>query len=289
MQTTPPTYKTVPIRYDDSGVIRFLYKTVPGRVLLSILTKKAISKFVGMIMDGTVSAALIPGFIRNNNIGMEEYEPAKYRSFNEFFERKIKIEKRPFQSDLCEVAAPCDGKLTAYEITSDSVFYVKRSEYSLAELLKDSEFAAEYVGGVCLIYRLEPTDYHRYAFIDDGEITAYKKIDGVLHTVRPISNCKYNVFTQNAREYVTVQTKSLGKIIQMEVGALFVGKIVNHKHNGSVKRAEEKGMFRFGGSTVIMLFQKDILEVHSQIFENTKRDEETLIKMGESIGRKISD
>jgi len=278
------TFKTVTIPYDDSAVIRFLYKTIPGRAILNLITRTPVSKFVGMIMDSAVSCLLIPGFIKNNNIDMEEYEPVKYRSFNEFFERKIKPERRSFKDSPGEIVAPSDGKLTAYTITTDSAFYVKRSKYSLADLLQDEKLAAEYMGGVCLIYRLEPTDYHRYAFIDDGEIVAHKKINGVLHTVRPILDCKYNVFARNAREYVLLETKNTGKIIQMEVGALFVGKIVNYKSSGSVERAEEKGLFRFGGSTVIMFFPKDTLDVHAQIFENTQRDEETLVKMGDSIG-----
>ncbi|MCL2365540.1 MAG: phosphatidylserine decarboxylase [Oscillospiraceae bacterium] len=283
-----PKFETVDIDYEDSGVIKFLYRTILGRVLLSLLTQRAVSLFMGMIMNSIASCMLIPGFIKRNHIDMSAYETKKYRSFNEFFERKIKMEERPFQGDDHEVAAPCDGKLSAYKITPDSVFYVKQAQYALSELLQDAALAKAYTDGICLIFRLEPTDYHRYAFIDDGEIVMYKKIDGILHTVRPISHCTHNVFAQNAREYVGIQTKHLGKIIQMEVGALFVGKINNYKYAGSVSRAEEKGLFRFGGSTVIMLFPKGSIDVHTQILENTKNDKETLVKMGNSIGRKLS-
>ena len=279
-------YETKEITYEDTLSINFLYKTLPGRILLSVLIRPIVSKFLGFFMDSGISRLLIPNFIKNNNICLDEYKDEKYVSFNHFFTREAKEGCRAISANTSELFAPGDGKLTAYPITSDSIFKIKNSAYDVSGLLQDKQLADEFVNGVCLILRLMPDDYHRYCYIDDGEIIASKKIDGVLHTVRPIVLQQYNIYTQNAREYAVLQTKKFGKVIQMEVGALFVGRIVNHTTSGTFKRGEEKGMFEFGGSTVVMLFQKDVINIDDSIYKNTEENKETVVKMGDKIGEK---
>ena len=83
-----------------------------------------------------------------------------------------------------------------------------------------------------------------------------------------------------------MQTVNFGKIVQMEIGALFVGRITNHDINRFVTRGAEKGMFEFGGSTIIMLFQKDAIVIDDLILENTHRDMETIVRLGCKIGHR---
>ena len=268
--------------------ISFLYNTLPGRVLLCLLVKPAISKFFGFIMDSGVSRFLVPSFIRSNNISLDDYKDAKYKSFNDFFTREVNEGGRPISANTNEVIAPCDGKLTAYSISADSVFRIKKSVYSISSLLQDEQLAEDFIDGVCLIFRLMPDDYHRYCYIDDGEIVSHKKIKGVLHTVRPVAFQRYKIYTQNSREYAVLQTRNFGKVIQMEVGALFVGRISNHKKGIEFKRGDEKGVFEFGGSTIVLLFQKDMIILDETIFENTQQDKETVVRLGYKVGDKCT-
>jgi phosphatidylserine decarboxylase len=279
-------YDTAEMSGSENIAIRVLYNTLPGRIALKALVRPLVSKFFGFLMDSWPSSFFINCFVKRNNIDMSEYEEVKYRSFNDFFARKVKDGLRPFPSGTNDLAAPCDAKLTAYPITADAVFRIKNSIYDVNALLQDKPLADEYAGGVCLIFRLTPDDYHRYSYIDDSEIVAYKKIKGVLHTVRPISHKYYNIYRQNSREYAVIQTKNFGKVIQMEVGALFVGRITNHAASGTFGRGEEKGMFEFGGSTIVMLFQKDKVTIDGAIYENTRQNRETIVKMGYKIGKK---
>jgi len=280
------SYATVKISHDDTFTVRFLYDNPLGRMLLKVLIKPTISKLAGHVLNSPASRVFIKGFIKRNYIDMEECIKVKYKSFNDFFVRELKSGSRSFPSDENILAAPCDGKLTAYQITADSVFNIKNSEYSVSELLADSELATEFESGICLIFRLSPDDYHRYSFIDDGEIVCSRTIPGVLHTVRPISQKTHKVYSQNAREYALIQTNNFGSIVQMEVGALFVGRITNKTENRTVIRGDEKGMFQFGGSTVVLLLQKDRVEINEVIYENTRNDYETIVKMGSQIGIK---
>ncbi|MCL1947013.1 MAG: phosphatidylserine decarboxylase [Chitinivibrionia bacterium] len=279
-------YETKEISFKDSFSVNFLYNTLFGRMLLLLLTKPAISKFGGFFMDTKISKILIPVFIKNNKICLDEYEKIKYASFNDFFKREIKKEFRPISKNISDVFACCDGKLTAYFIDNKSAFKIKNSIYDIGDLLADKQLADEFIDGICLIFRLTPNDYHRYCYIDDGEYIISKKIKGVLHAVRPIALSKYKVYTQNSREYAVLQTKNFGKIIQMEVGALFIGRITNNAKNGIFSRGEEKGMFEFGGSTIVMLFQKNAVKIDNIIYENTQKNRETVVKMGNKIGEK---
>lgn len=276
-----------PMKYlKDNLAVNFLYNSLPGRVLLHILVKTTVSRFFGFLMDRPISRFLIRSFVKRNNINMKEYKDVKYISFNDFFTREIKKELRPFPDNPHDLAAPCDGKLMAYPITADSVFYIKNSMYDVAELLQDKMLSSEFINGVCLIFSLTPDDYHRYCYIDEVEIVFHKKIKGVLHTVRPISQQRYNIYVQNSREFTVMQTKNFGKVIQMEVGALFVGRITNHMTGFVFKRGDEKGKFEFGGSTVVMLFQKNSITIDDVIYKNTQQNKETIVKMEYKIGKK---
>ncbi|MCL2765713.1 MAG: phosphatidylserine decarboxylase [Treponema sp.] len=235
-------------------------------------------------MDSPLSILFIKGFIKRNKIDMNEYENARFSSFNEFFSREVKKEYRPFSDNTNDLISPCDGKLTVYQINAGSVFHIKNSIYDLNVLLQDKPLAEDYNNGVCLIFRLTPSDYHRYCYIDNGEIASSKKINGVLHTVRPVSLKHYNIYKLNSREYSIMQTENFGKVIQIEVGALFVGRIKNHISSGLFERRKEKGMFEFGGSTIIMLFQKDKAVIDGAIWNNTRLNKETIVKMGCKIG-----
>lgn len=271
-------YETKEISCKDNLPITFLYNNLLGRMILHILVGRTASRIVGFIMELSISRLFIRNFVKKNNINMDEYKHIKYKSFNEFFTRRIKKEYRPSCDNEWDLNAPCDGKLTAYTITDHSIFHVKDSIYKLDELLQDKELADEFINGVCLIFRLTPDDYHRYSYIDEGLIESHKKIKGVLHTVRPIAHKRYS------REYVVMQTKRFGKVVQMEVGALFVGRITNYKTEGSFQRGDEKGMFEFGGSTIVMLFKKDSILIDNLIYESTQQNKETIVKMGHKIG-----
>ena len=148
-----------------------------------------------------------------------------------------------------------------------------------------NKLASEYDGGVCLVFRLAVDDYHRYSYVDDGQIVGHKKIKGIFHTVNPIANDICPIYKMNSREYCLVKNEKLGTVLMMEVGALMVGKIRNYKKERcQVKRGEEKGRFEFGGSTVVLLLEPDKVLPDSDLIRNTLQGAETIVKMGERIG-----
>ena len=281
-------FPTLEIREKDSAGVNFLYRTVPGRCLLQLLIRPGVSKAMGAFLDTALSRHLVKPFVKATRLDLSDYPERTYNSFNDFFTRRIKDGRRTVDSASNALIAPCDGKLTAYPITAEGLFDIKHSVYSVADLLRDESLAAEFEGGTCLIFRLTPDDFHRYSFMDDGRILETKTLPGVLHTVRPIAFRRYPVFSENAREYAVLETANFGKVIQMEVGALFVGRIVNHPLT-VFTRGQEKGKFEFGGSTVILLLQKGAADIDGELLENTRQGLESIVRLGNRIGCRKED
>lgn len=271
--------------YDKEGkLVSFLYNSVLGRVLLKILCLPFISKIIGLILSSRISKLFIKPFIKKNKIDMSLYESVKYKSFNSFFVRKKKHINFEMNRDV--FISPCDAKLSIYDVNEYSCFEIKNSFYSLRDLLNEDEIYKEYIDGKALVFRLCKDDYHRYHYIDDGKQEDNYFVRGVLNTVRPIAYRKCKVFKRNSREYTTLHTENFGDVVEVEVGATLVGKIKNLKSNNSFKRGEEKGMFLFGGSTIVLLVKKNSVIIDKDIVNNSLRNIETRVKCGERIGVK---
>ena len=265
--------------------LNFLYKTPFGRCVLKLLASRPVSKLCGAFLDSRLSAFLIKSFVRKNNIDCSDYELEGIKTFNQFFRRRIKEGKRPFDIEPQHLPAPCDGLLTVYPINDEcTVIPVKQSAYTITSLLKDKELATRYSGGWCLVFRLCVDNYHRYAYPVSGAKGPNIFIPGILHTVQPIALEEFPVFAQNCREYTVIESDQFGKVVQMEVGAMLVGRIVNLEQEGKAECGMEKGYFEYGGSTVILLIEKDNLSVRQDIIENTQNGTETPVKMGEYVG-----
>ena len=267
--------------------LNFLYKTIPGRFFLKPLASRPLSKLSGAFLDSPLSAFLIKSFAKNNNINLDDYEIDGIKTFNQFFRRKIKEGKRPFDMEPTHLCAPCDGLLSVWNITEDTVLPVKQSQYTVSSLLRDKELAAEYKDGLCLVFRLCVDNYHRYSYADSGKKGPNIFIPGVLHTVRPIALENRPVFVENCREYTTIESPVFGKLVQMEVGAMLVGRIVNLEGEGNAERGKEKGFFEYGGSTIILLVKKDMVKLNQDILDKSQAGIESPVKMGQTIGSKI--
>lgn len=263
--------------------LRKMYATERGRRLLKLMSASWVSRFVGSLMNTRLSALFVDSFIRNNHIKLREYVPCRYKSYNDCFTRKIKKSARPINPSEQVLISPADGKVTAYKIDSNSVFEIKNSHYTVESLLRDADLAKEYEGGYCLIVRLAVDNYHRYSYAVSGHKNDNCYIMGGFNTVNPIALEHIKVYAENCREYTVIDSEVFGKVVQMEVGALCVGKIKNHEGEAKVVRGTEKGYFEFGGSSIVLLLKKDAAVIDEDILKNTKDGCETKVLMGERI------
>ncbi|MBQ8825448.1 MAG: phosphatidylserine decarboxylase [Ruminococcus sp.] len=266
----------------ESCIIRFLYRTCIGRAILKIIICPKFSKIVSHYLNSSFSKWLIKRYIKKYNMNMDEYETVEYTSFNNFF---IRCRKNNFFDEEPEnLISPCDGYLSVYKIDSDCNLKIKHSDYTIQSLLQDEILSKKYQNGICMVFRLEPHNYHRYIYIDNCTVEKEVRIAGVLHCVRPVACEKFPVYVENSREYALLNTEHFGSIIQMEIGALLVGKIKNYHDLNNVSRGQEKGYFEFGGSTIVLLFEKDMIIPNDDIIRNTEFGIETPVKAGTQVG-----
>ncbi len=275
----------------SNKTLRWLYNSNSGRLSLHLMFKrKMMSSVVGKYMSSSLSKKRINRFIKQFNIDLTHYKKeafSDYKNFNDFFFREIKPEKRPLGEDI---VSPADGKVLAFKkITDSSLFFVKGSEFTLNEFIRDKHIASKYANGSMVIIRLAPTDYHRFHFPANGTITESKKIKGRYFSVSPLALKKsLEIFCQNKREYSILKTKSAGEILISEIGATMVGSIVQTYNAGDkIEKGKEKGYFAFGGSTVVLLFEEEKVVIDHDLIENTRKGYETTVNMGENIARSI--
>lgn len=273
------------------GFLKFLYYNPLGKLPLNLVVrKKFLTDYYGKKMSEKSSVEKIKPFIEENFINMNESKKRveEFTSFNDFFIRELKEGAREIDGDENVLVSPADGKILVFNNLKDTTkFFLKGDEFTLEEFLMDKEEAKKFQGGTILIIRLAPVDYHRFHFPADGIVSESKLIEGYYYSVSPYAIKKnFRVYCENKREVSILKTKKFGEIVLSEIGATMVGGIVQtYKPNTSVKKGDEKGYFFFGGSSCVLLFQKDRVRFDRDLLENSSKGIETKVYMGEKIGK----
>ena len=266
-------------------LLEWLYGHCVGRLLLRPLISPAVSKLGGKILSSKPSSLLIRPFVRANGMDLSDYEQGPFDSYNDFFQRKALPGARPVDSTPEHFVSPCDGKVSVSKLDEKSVFQIKHTRYTAERLLRNRKLAKAYAGGYLWVFRLSLEDYHRYIYIDRGVESESVRIPGVFHTVNPVANDVFPVYKENTREYSLLRTENFGTVLQMEVGALLVGKIENHRQGRVFRRGQEKGAFAFGGSTILLMTQKGRVCPDQDLLEYSRRGIEVSVRQGEAVGR----
>ncbi|WP_320170132.1 phosphatidylserine decarboxylase [Maridesulfovibrio sp.] len=272
-----------------AGWLKWLYHNPAGKLALDMLVKrKFISRWYGWLMDTPSSRNRITEFVRDLDIDMNEIlKPLdQFSSFNDFFTRELKPGCRSVDLNSESIVSPADGKITAFaDMDALHTFFVKGQEFSLDSFLQDRMLSKKYAGGAMMIIRLAPADYHRFHFPAEGRTTLTRQIDGDYCSVSPYAvKDRMRIYWENKREYSELRTETAGDILMCEVGATMVGSIVQKYIPDTITgKGQLKGWFKFGGSTVILLFEKDKIRVDEDIIRNTISGYETTVKVGERI------
>lgn len=268
----------------QNKLLERIYGSVAGRILIRPLVTPAVSAAVGRLLDSGISAAVVKPFIRLNHLDMSDYENRKYISYNDFFKRKIREGARHIDMEPGHFISPCDCRASVYPVNEKAQLRIKQTAYSVEELLKNPSLGKRYQGGYVWVLRLCVQDYHRYIYPDNAKESRRIRIPGILHTVNPVANDACPIYKENSREYSLLKTENFRTVLMMEVGALLVGKIENRSRRAFVRRGDEKGNFAFGGSTIVLITEKNAVDPDRDILENSRAGIETRVFMGEKIG-----
>lgn len=270
--------------------LQFLYYNPFGKLALDLIVRrKFLTWYYGKEMDKECSVKKINSLIESAGINMKESKKdiKDFKSFNEFFIRELKDGSRPVDKNENNLVSPADGKIFVYENLSEvNKFFLKGDEFTLQEFFKDDSLAEKYKDGTFMIVRLAPVDYHRYHFPASGLISESKEIKGYYYSVSPHAIKKnFRIYCENKREYSILKTDKFGDIVISEIAATMVGGIKqSYVPNSCVDKGQEKGYFYFGGSTVIMMFEKGKVIVDRDLITNSQNGIETKVYMGEKIG-----
>lgn len=270
--------------------LRWIYGHPLGKLSLSAAVRRTwFSMWYGWRMNRRVSANLVLPFVVDYNLDAEEFDrPATaYRTFNEFFYRRLKADARPIAEGDDVAVFPADGRHLAYQdVDAADGFYVKGKKFTLAALLGDEALAREFAGGAMLISRLCPVDYHRFHFPVSGTPGEARLINGWLYSVSPIAlRVHPGYLAENKRMVTLIDSPRFGRVAQLEVGATMVGAIQQGYVPGrSVAKGEEKGLFAFGGSCVITLFQRGRIVFDADLRTHAAEQREVYARMGERLG-----
>jgi phosphatidylserine decarboxylase len=268
----------------------WLYNNPVGEATLWTLAKrKVVSEFYGSRMDRPASVEKIQPFVDEFQVDMRAAQKQSFSSFNDFFTRKLKKSARPVDTSSTVAVSPADGKILAYASIRNSDFIIKGYRFNVLSFLNNDRLAEKYLDGTLVIIRLAPVDYHRFHFPVSGSVTPVTRIEGDYYSVNPLALRKMaEIFCLNKREFTVISNPLFGDVVTAEVGATMVGSIVQTYAGDFVQKGEEKGYFRFGGSTVVLLFEKNRINIDEDLLVNTSKGYETAVKVGERIGVSMS-
>ncbi|KAL2166599.1 hypothetical protein VTG60DRAFT_2468 [Thermothelomyces hinnuleus] len=277
--------------------IRLLYKGLKS----NNMEKKRIRKLLkslsikqGKKYDDPASKAEIPKFIAFHGLDMSEVllPLHEFKNFNEFFYRALKPGARPCSApdNPRIVVSPADCRSVVFNrVETATKVWIKGREFSIKRLLGDAypEDVPRYENGGALgIFRLAPQDYHRFHIPVDGVLGRPKTIAGEYYTVNPMAiRSALDVYGENVRVLVPIDSPEFGRVMVICVGAMMVGSTVITRREGEqVRRAEELGYFKFGGSTIVLLFESGRMVFDDDLVDNSNTALETLIRVGMSVG-----
>ncbi len=270
--------------------LRWTYGTVGGKLALAAIVKCAwFSRWYGWRMDRPGSRRKIAPFIEQYALATGEFarRPDEFESFNEFFFRSLKPGARPVDPDPSSVVFPADGRhLCIPDLSRGDGLLVKGEMFDLETLLADSTLARQYASGSLLLSRLCPVDYHRYHFPVAGRAGPARFINGPLYSVNPIAIFQnIHILATNRRALSILETDSMGRVLLLEIGATCVGGICQTYQEGSaVAKGEEKGYFRFGGSSTITIFEPGRVQFDDDLLANSEQKRELYARVGDRMG-----
>lgn len=273
MDDSPDTYETMPLQsFSQRFRSRLLYAAL-----------------IGLLQSTSYSKREIEPFIRKYHIDMSEFEARDYTSYDDFFTRKFRPGVRSFPVLLEELGAFAEARYFGWEkFTHEQQFPVKESSLNAEQLLGSADLARPFIDGPLLVARLSPVDYHHVHYPDAGHTLERHKKGHRLWTVnwKALQN-KSDLYIENEREIQVLETENFGRLAIVEVGALTVGRISHvHSIEQPFQRGDQKSVFHFGGSAVVLFGEPGAWHPSNDLLEYTQQGVETFVRLGEPVAKR---
>ena len=276
-------------------------------ILQHLLPQHLLSRLVGRLAECRspwLKNILISQFIRQYKVNMEEAaadSPQDYANFNDFFTRALRDGARPIDDKAETLCCPADGAISQFGAIDDHhILQAKGHRFTTTQLLAgDAALADRFRHGSFANLYLSPKDYHRLHMPCAGRLQRMIYVPGALFSVNPVTARGVpGLFARNERVVCVFDSETHGPFVMVLVGATIVGSmattwhgVVNPQRTGAIaewdysdqpvvlEQGEEMGRFLLG-STVIMLFEKDVIEF------NADWRPEGPVRLGEVMGNR---
>ncbi|KAL4867074.1 hypothetical protein BDV12DRAFT_171918 [Aspergillus spectabilis] len=244
------------------------------------------------------SAKRIRDFVDFFHINMNDFEPSdinSYATFEEFFVRHHKPGTRPIFEPENPTSAVCvaDSRVVVYEEVAESRnIWIKGQDFSITNLVMDKKLGPQFGDGPVASFRLSPQDYHRYHSPVSGTVKVYRSMPGDYYEVDPLAiRSGVDILTRNARDYVVIDTEEFGEVLFVAIGAAQVGTVEIHekwqKPGAKITKGDELGIFQFGGSSIIVAFQRGRIQFDEDLVRPSKNAVTVDVEVGMSLGRAV--
>lgn len=248
-----------------------------------------ISRILGFYTRLGISRPQIRPTIKALDIDTSEFEKPveSFRNFHQFFVRKLKTSLRPFDPDPEIFCSPADARLSLIpRLEGETLIPVKGRAFTLAELCRRQDLR-RFHGGIAMIFRLSPADYHRYHFPANGRLIESREISGRYDSVHPTAlELGLPVFAENRRVLSLLELENFGSCLFVEVGAFGVGGIIQ-THQGKVfEKGAEKGYFQYGASSLVLVLEAGSINLDPDLKSHGRTELEILVRAGEGIARR---
>ncbi|KAI0134848.1 putative phosphatidylserine decarboxylase [Daldinia grandis] len=247
--------------------------------------------------EGTpASHSQIQTFVDTYGISMSDFEPSdieQYRTFEDFFVRAHRPGSRPIDAsdDPAGAVVVADSRVVAYDSVAETKkLWIKGTDFTITNLVMDMQLGQHFGDAAVASFRLSPQDYHRYHSPVTGAIKAFRSIPGDYYQVDPVAlQSDVNILTSNARSYIVIETEQFGDVLFVAIGATDVGTVRIHekfqKHGTEIKKGDEIGYFQFGGSSIIVAFQKGAIRFDRDLLDLSRQRIQVSVEVGMSLGR----
>ena len=263
------------------------YESEPQRSFTQWVKSQPIyDRLYALYENSRLSTREIEPFIRKYHIDMAEFEPVRYRSFAEFFDRRFRSGVRKFPSSPEEMGAFAEARYFGWQnVEPGQKFPVKGHSLGAEQILGSADRARSFAGGPVLLVRLAPVDYHHMHYPDDGTTQDHQRLGRRLWTVNwHALQSKPDILFVNERNVNILETRNFGRLGFVEVGALSVGRIAQvHPLHLPFRRGEEKAVFRFGGSAIVVFGERGKWSPSADLLEHTRENVETLVRLGDCV------